>query len=42
MCPACLTAIVVVGATSGGGLWAFKRIAQEDSDMKEKTTCSGA
>ena len=37
MCPACLTAIVVVGATSGGGLWAFKRIAREDRDMKEKT-----
>jgi predicted dithiol-disulfide oxidoreductase (DUF899 family) len=34
MCPACLAAVVAAGVTSGGGLWAFTRIAKEDILMK--------
>ena len=28
MCPACLAAMLVAGATSGGGLWALEQIAR--------------
>jgi predicted dithiol-disulfide oxidoreductase (DUF899 family) len=34
MCPACLAAIVAACMASGGGLWAFTKIARENSGMK--------
>src|SRR5215469_6580150 len=34
MCPACLAAILTTGIASGGGLWAFTRIAKESLGMK--------
>src|SRR6266481_2074146 len=37
MCPVCLAAIVVAGATSGG-IWALKRIIREDAGMKNNST----
>src|SRR5258708_21459450 len=37
MCPACLAAIVLASATSGGGMWALKRITQKESGMKEES-----
>ena len=33
MCPACLTAVLIASATSGGGLWAFTRIGRKDIGM---------
>src|SRR5258708_3555493 len=38
MCPACLAAIVLASATSGGGVWALKRITQKENGMKEEST----
>jgi predicted dithiol-disulfide oxidoreductase (DUF899 family) len=38
MCPVCLAAIVVAGATSGGGIWALKRMIQEEAGMKTNST----
>ena len=34
MCPVCFAAIVIAGATSGGGLWALKRNSKEHNGMK--------
>lgn len=38
MCPACLAAIVVSCATSGGGLWALKRITGKENAMEKNST----
>ena len=38
MCPACFAAILTTGIASGGGLWAFTRIAKESLDMKNDST----
>jgi len=38
MCPACLGAVVVAAATSGGGLWALKRITGKGISMKKNST----
>jgi predicted dithiol-disulfide oxidoreductase (DUF899 family) len=38
MCPACLAAILTTAISSGGGLWAFARIAKEGLGMKNDST----
>src|SRR5262249_8013534 len=38
MCPACLTAMVIAGATSGSGLWALVYISEENIGMKKDST----
>jgi len=37
MCPACLTTILIAGATSGGGIFAFTRILKGNIHMKKST-----
>ena len=38
MCPACLAAIAVSGATSVGGLWALKRLIRKEQGMTDNST----
>jgi hypothetical protein len=41
MCPACLAAMLVAGATLGGGLWALKQIVREAIGMQTRSADAG-